>query len=315
MSLRIFLAVSCLPSFFLMWYVYKKDKVDKEPFKLLALLFVLGAASCLPAALAENAFTSLFVSLTGIQSGLAYELYENFLNVAFFEELGKFLILLLVTRKSKHFTSLFDGLIYSVFVSLGFATLENILYVAQYGLSTGLLRAVTAIPGHMFDGVIMGQFYTLWHLSKNIHLTEQHYHRLGYIDRLVEPERKYVMYLPLAFIMPVLTHGMYDFLASVETAASFTIFILFLIGLYIYCFAKINRLSKSDAKEQSLIAAELGRKYPYLYARIQQAAMASQMQYNPFMQRNYSPYSPQNRAQPYQSNAQAYQNNAQYPYQ
>ena len=293
--MRIFLAVSCLPSILLMIYVYHKDRADKEPFKLLLALFLLGAASCLPAALLESTFSSLALKFLD-ESSLSYQLYENFFNVALFEELGKFVILFLVTHKSKHFTSLFDGLIYSVFVSLGFATLENILYVAQYGLGTGLLRAVTAIPGHMFDGVIMGQFYTLWHLSKNISETEKMYARLGYIDRIVEPENKYKYYLPLALLMPILTHGLYDFLAGVENTVALLIFIVYLIGLYIYCFGKINRLSKQDQTEINLISAELNRKYPYLYARIQAAIQYQQwLQYNPFAQRNYTPYSPQNK--------------------
>lgn len=294
MGIRIFLAVSCLPSIFLMWYVYKKDRVEKEPFKLLLLLFVMGAISCLPAAILESVFTKLFTNVTGLQDGLLYQLYENFLNVALVEEGCKFIFLFLITRKNKSFNSLFDGIVYSVFVSLGFATLENILYVSQYGLSTGLLRAVTAIPGHMFDGVIMGQFYTMWHLSKNIAVTEKHYHRMGFIDAIVQPERSHLRYLPLALIMPILTHGLYDFLASVENTAAFLIFIVYLIGLYIYCFAKINKISKMDQHESNLIAAALSRKYPYLYPRLQQAMMQQAMQYNPFNQPRYNPYSPQN---------------------
>ena len=308
MNLRIFLAVSCLPSVLLLLFVYKKDRTEKEPFKLLLALFLLGAASCLPAALLENAFDTLFIQSTGLSVGLRYNLYENFLNVALFEELGKFLILYCLTHKSKHFNSLFDGLIYSVFVALGFATLENILYVSQYGLSTGLLRAVTAIPGHMFDGVIMGQFYTLWHLSKNISITEQNYAKMGYIDTLINPENNYRHYLPLALIMPILTHGIYDFLASYGTVIATVVFIAYLIGLYIYCFGKINRLSKQDQHETNLISAELNRKYPYLYARIQQAAVyQQQLQYNPFTMRGYTPYSPQNQVNVYY-NPNQYQN-------
>ena len=316
MSMRIFLIVSCLPSILLMIYVYKKDRVDKEPIKLLVLLFILGAVSCLPAAIAERIFTNLYVSAFG-NNGLHYSLYENFLNVALFEELFKFLMLFLVTHKSKHFNSLFDGIVYAVFVALGFATLENILYVSQYGLGVGLMRAVTAIPGHMFDGVIMGQFYTLWHLSKNISLTEKVYAQHGYIDTIIKPESRYKLYLPLTLIAPILTHGMYDFLASNETTLSFIIFIVFLVGLYIYCFHKIRQVSKKDNAESNLIAEELIRKYPYLPERLQAAAAYNrQMYYNPFTQPAYNPYvqQPMQGYQPYaQQPTQGYQPYAQQP--
>ncbi|MBE6817560.1 MAG: PrsW family intramembrane metalloprotease [Ruminococcaceae bacterium] len=294
MSMRVFLAVSCLPSIILLFYVYKKDRVEKEPVGLLLLLFGLGALSCIPAALLESFFSNLFAPILG-ENTLGYQLYENFLNVALFEELCKFLMLFLVTHKNKNFNSLFDGIVYSVFVALGFATLENIMYVYQFGLTTGLVRAITAIPGHMFDGVIMGQFYALWHLSKNISITEKAYAKAGFIDVIVAPERKYKLYLPIAIFIPMLTHGMYDFLASMGTVLSMLIFVVFLIGLYIYCFCKIRKISKTDQYETNLIAAALGKKYPYLYGRIQQAmAYNNQMHYNPFTQAQYSPYSPQN---------------------
>ncbi|MBR0413691.1 MAG: PrsW family intramembrane metalloprotease [Clostridia bacterium] len=294
MSIRVLLAVSCLPSIALLFYVYKKDRVEKEPIGLLLLLFGLGAVSCIPAALLESFFTNLSAPILG-ENTLGYQLYENFLNVALFEELCKFLMLFIVTHKNKNFNSLFDGIVYSVFVALGFATLENIMYVYQFGLSTGLVRAITAIPGHMFDGVIMGQFYALWHLSKNISITEKAYAKAGFIDVIVAPERKYKLYLPLAIFIPMLTHGMYDFLASMGTVLSLLVFIVFLVGLYIYCFCKIRKISKTDQYETNLIAAALGKKYPYLYGRIQQAmAYNNQMQYNPFTQAQYSPYSSQN---------------------
>ena len=296
--MRIILAVSCLPSILLMIFVYKKDRVEKEPGKLLLLLFVLGAVSCLPAALMESFFSNLIGKVIGT-AGLHYQLYENFLNVALIEELGKFVVLFLVTHKNKHFNSLFDGIVYSVFVSLGFATLENILYVYQYGLGTGLLRAVTAIPSHMFDGVLMGQFYGLWHLSKDVSMTEKMYARMGYIDQITNPETRYRYYLPLSLIIPILTHGLYDFLASIESVLATVIFFAFLIGLYVYCFYKINKISKMDQYETNLIAEILGSKYPYLYGRIQHAMYQNTMQYNPFTQVTYSPYSSQNTNTPY----------------
>ena len=277
MDLRIFLIVSCLPSALLMAFIYKKDRVEKEPKKLLLLLFILGAAICLPVALLESLLSGVYEKAFGEET-IVYQIFEYFLNVALFEEGFKFLVLFLVTHKSKHFNSLFDGIVYAVFVSLGFATLENLLYVFNMGLGTGLLRAVTAVPGHMFDGVIMGQFYTMWHLSKDVSLAEKSYEAAGYIN-VQNPERKYKIYLPLALIVPILCHGMYDFLVSTENPIAILVFILYLIGLYIYCFKKINTMSKLDMHESGWIMTELMQKYPGLDEKLRQTAVyAQQMQ-------------------------------------
>ena len=97
----------------------------------------------------------------GLESGTAvYELVNCFFIVAMIEELGKFLGMLILTWKNKNFDHSYDGVIYGVCSSLGFATLENILYVFQGGIGLGILRAVTAIPLHCSCGVIMGYFYS-----------------------------------------------------------------------------------------------------------------------------------------------------------
>lgn len=123
-----------LPAVVLLIYIYIKDRVEKEPIGLLLTLFALGAVICLPAALIEEIFS---VVIDGVFSTFAYDIggslylmsgtnklyvfVSNFIGVALVEEGLKFLILILVTRKNKNFNSLFDGIIYSVFVSLGFA--------------------------------------------------------------------------------------------------------------------------------------------------------------------------------------------------
>ena len=309
MSLRVFLIVSCLPSVLLMAYIYKKDRVEKEPKKLLLLLFVLGAAICLPVAFLESLLGDVYANVFG-KNTIIYQLFENFLNVALFEEGFKFLVLFLVTRKSKHFNSLFDGIVYAVFVSLGFATLENVMYVFNYGLSTGLVRAVTAVPGHMFDGVIMGQFYGMWHLSRDISLTEKQYERMGYIT-VQNPESKYKIFLPLTLLVPILCHGMYDFLLSTEMTIAYILFLVYLIGLYVYCFKKINKLSKMDQHESGWILTELTRKYPGLYEKLQQQAAYAQAAYpNQYAQPMQQPYAQQN---PYPNNLGQQAPNAAYP--
>ena len=273
--ISIFLIASCLPSIVLLVYIYKKDRADKEPFRLLFLLFALGALSCFPIAYIE-------VFIAGynpyIEGSVAYNIYDNFLVAATCEEVGKFIILYLITHKSKHFNCLFDGMIYAVVVSLGFATLENIMYVAQYGFTTALVRAVTAVPGHMFDGVLMGYFYTMWHFGKSLETTEQNYLKMGLIDEINHSDYKlsYKAQLVWSLLVPIAAHGTYDFLASSNSGLGLILFFAFLIVLYVHCFRKIKRLSAADTHEANMIAGILYKRYPYLYDRIRKQNASTQ---------------------------------------
>lgn len=291
MSVTILMAAACIPSVALLAYIYHKDRTEKEPFSLLVKLFCLGALSCLPAVILEMILPAFNAFPEG---SIAYLVVENFLVVGLAEEASKFLMLYLVTRRNKNFNCLFDGVLYAVVVSLGFATLENILYVTQFGMGNAVMRAITAVPGHMFDGVLMGYFYTFWHLYANCEIVEKHYAQMGLIDRIVQPQTKPGTYLALTLIVPIAAHGTYDFLCSLESLLGVLLFWAFLIFLYIFCFRKIALLSKNDQHQENIIAAILNQRYPYLYPRIRQAMQRQQMQYNPYTQVTYSPYSSQN---------------------
>ena len=165
------------PAIALCVYVFKKDRAEKEPIGLLFGLFALGALICFPAAMAEeavlDAIVEVFKSFGRVEDGIVklsstaytfYNIAENFVGIALVEEGLKFLVLYLVTKNNKNFNSLFDGLIYSVFVSLGFAALENVLYVTDSGFHLAIIRGVLSVPGHMFFAVIMGYYYSMWNL-------------------------------------------------------------------------------------------------------------------------------------------------------
>ncbi len=291
MGVTILLAAACIPSVVLLIYIYNKDKTEKEPFSLLVKLFCLGALSCLPAVVLESILPmfNLFP-----EDSIAYLFVENYFVVGLAEEASKFLMLYLATRRDKNFNCLFDGVLYAVVVSLGFATLENVLYVMQYGMGNAIMRAITAVPGHMFDGVLMGYFYTFWHLYANCELVERKYAQMGLIDRIIPPKTKPGTYLALTLIVPIAAHGTYDFLVSLESVMAALLFWAFLIFLYIFCFRKIALLSKNDQHQENMIAALLNQRYPYLYPRIRQAMQMQQMQYNPYTYASYSPYSVQN---------------------
>ena len=93
------------------------------------------------------------------QNDKYYKIILAFAVVAVVEEGTKFLLMKLRTWKNPNFNYSFDGIVYAVSVSLGFAAFENIKYVMNFGLSVALPRAVLAVPGHMGFAVFMGLFY------------------------------------------------------------------------------------------------------------------------------------------------------------
>lgn len=267
------LAISLMPSIALMVYVYKKDRCEKEPLKLLALLFGVGVFSCIPAIICELIFdsvnTNLFkiIGFSAAQEDLGkniiYQFVDNFLGVALFEEFFKWLFMYLVTRNNKNFNSLFDGIVYAVFVSMGFASFENIFYVLEGGLSTAAIRAVTSIPGHMFFGVFMGYYYGQWHLQKVASDYEKIYAKCGLIT-IKPPAFSGGKYMALCLIVPILFHGFYDFCLSVDSALFNLVFFIFLIFLYIKSFSTIKKMSASDIADHKVVTGILYNKYPEL---------------------------------------------------
>jgi RsiW-degrading membrane proteinase PrsW (M82 family) len=155
-----------------------------------------------------------------------------FVVVAVSEEISKYVLLKVRTWKSPHFNCQFDGVVYAVFVSLGFALWENIGYVIQNGLTTALVRALTAVPGHASFGVFMGVFYGA---AKRF-------------DNMGDPVRS-KRFRRLALLLAVLTHGCYDFIATIDTVFSFLVFAAFVLVMFVFAF----RLVKSAAADDRYI--------------------------------------------------------------
>lgn len=261
-----------LPAVALCIYVYIKDRNEKEPIWLLLLLFALGAFCCFPALFLEQGIGSLLDGLFAdsmiVEDGVLYKILDNYFGVALVEEGLKWLVLFLVTRNSRHFNSLFDGLIYAVFVSLGFAAYENVQYVLTYGLQTALVRAYSAVPGHMFNAVFMGYYYTLWHLYRFIRRVEGSMVANGKLSgRNMNAHFNTVSLgwlLALSLIVPVLIHGTYDFCLSIDSVFAFIFFYVMLAALYVLCFVRIHKLSKRDSSQDNLAVVMLTAAHPEL---------------------------------------------------
>lgn len=222
----ILIAIAVIPGIFLLRYIYKEDRLEKEPTGLIVKLVLLGAVSTALAVVGETVGAFVIKMFSG--NYVLYRVLMYFVVVAFSEEGFKYLVLKKFTWKNPEFNCKFDGVVYAVSVSLGFAIWENIQYVLSYGLGTALLRAVTAVPGHACFGVIMGAWYGL---AKKKEIQ-------GW-DSASRLARK------LSVIIPAVVHGAYDYIATADTS-SFNFF-MFVILMFIVCFYTIKRLSADDS--------------------------------------------------------------------
>ena len=224
----ILIAAAVLPAIFLLVHVYRADKLEKEPAPLLISLVLYGIAATFNALVLERA-GSFLLGLWFEEGSMAYNAILYFGIVAFSEEGAKYILLRRRTWRSDAFNCQFDGVVYAVFVSLGFALWENLGYVAMYGLSTALVRAVTAVPGHACFGVFMGVYYG----------RAKRYDNDG---DFVKAKRCRTM----AVLMPALLHGAYDFIATMEDPNCEWMFLVFVLALFAVSLKLVRVGSHSD---------------------------------------------------------------------
>lgn len=175
-----------VPALLLLWFFHSRDAYPEPP-RVVWATFFLGVLS-IPAVLLV-ALPAKHL-LHGITNPYQYGLADAFVCAAIPEEFFKFVVLTGYAARHSEFNEPMDGVVYGVAASLGFATLENILYVGSGGLGVGLMRAFSAVPGHAFTGVVMGYYVGR--------------------ARFARPELRGALY-GLALLGPMLLHGMYDF--------------------------------------------------------------------------------------------------------
>ena len=198
MEAILLLGISILPVILLMIYINRQDKYEKEPPGMLILAFFAGMLAI-----------PMTLIMVGITNAILYSdsvFYSAFIDAGFPEELSKFIILFLLIWWNKNFNEHMDGIVYATFVSLGFACIENILYVLEGGISTGIVRAIISVPGHFLFGVLMGYFLSLAKFN----------------------ESKKLPYILLAILVPACVHGLFDWLlmASDALGNAFSIILL-----------------------------------------------------------------------------------------
>ena len=230
------LLAALVPAAFLMVQVYRLDRIEKEPAGLLLKLALFGALSGLAAGAIEGALTRVLdVTLGGSTLRLVL---ENFLAVALVEEACKRWVVLKFAWRHPAFDYRFDAVVYCVFSALGFAALENILYVAEYGFAVAVSRALLSVPGHCFFAVYMGIYLGQ---AKMAERAMQRY----YIEL---PDETPGQYLRASLLVPTLLHGFWDFSLSVGGWLMTILFYLFVLAFFIDAYRKLRFAAGSDER-------------------------------------------------------------------
>lgn len=215
------LFLAALPVVVICSYIYRLDKYEKEPLYLLALALFYG--SLLTAVIIPCEV--FLIDRLSTPSQLFYAFYMSFIAIAPIEEGFKFVVLYLLFRYNSNLNEPFDGIVYAVFISLGFALIENIFYVFNPhlgGYTTAFLRAIFSVPGHGIFGIFMGYMFSFG---------------------LINGKKYYGIY---AFLYPYILHSIYDFIIFVKTPLFFMPFFIFIIYLWLKANHLINKHIQSS---------------------------------------------------------------------
>ncbi|MBB5182512.1 PrsW family intramembrane metalloprotease [Catenisphaera adipataccumulans] len=224
--MRILVAAAVFPAIFLLVEINLMDRKEKEPTWLITRLVLMGIVATFCAIITETQGDYILRHYYSVYSD-TYTFLMMFIVVGLSEEGFKFLWMQQATWRSPEFNCLFDGIVYGVSVALGFALFENIMYVVRFGLGTAFLRAVTAVPGHACFGVFMG---TLYGLAKR-----QDYRQNATLS---------ILYRVFAVLVPTILHGIYDYIATVESIS--ILFIAYVIVLFVISVLIVRYVSAHD---------------------------------------------------------------------
>lgn len=213
--LLIFLPVVC----FVLW-IYYKDKYNKESIHVLLKYFILGIVISFFTIVIEN-----FLMNKNIFRDDTRLIYTAFVVAGFTEEIMKGLVLFWSANREKNYDEKLDGIIYSIFLSLGFATIENIIYVNHENIMSvfeiAFTRAFISIPAHILFAINMGYYISRYKFEKN------------------QVKRRQELFS--AFLIPILLHGIFDFILISKYKYAIVIFIFYMAILLKMGLNKFNK--------------------------------------------------------------------------
>lgn len=225
------LFISIIPVLLLGYYIYQKDR-EKEPKPLLLVLFCSGLLSAFLVITVNVLIAIFFPDFYLATQYYKFNFFELFilifLEIALVEELSKWLMIRLIGYSSNAFDQQYDIIVYSVFVALGFAMIENIFYVLNGGFGLGIYRAVFSVPGHVTFGVFMGYYLGIAKQQE------------------VKNKVKYRVSMLKSVLVPALFHSLYNYLLMLENIFYLFLFLVFIIVLFFSAYLKIDQISKED---------------------------------------------------------------------
>lgn len=207
-------------------FIYLRDKYEREPLKHLVISFLLGVLCAIPAVLMSislEATQSMLYPVGDFKNLIRVAVFA-FIVVAFAEEFAKYLVLQFYAFRQKEFDEPYDGIIYGAFISLGFAAIENILYVVEGGVSVALLRMFTAVPAHASFGIIMGYYFGMAWQHKN----------------------KAFSYKMKGLLAAIILHGIYDFFLMQQLYPAF--WFMSFVGLAISIWICLKAIKRHHAR-------------------------------------------------------------------
>ena len=224
------IALALLPAIALVVWIYRQDRVEKEPKGLLWKVFLFGVLSVIPAMILEILLEEVFLVFVD-EDTLCYVILDNFIGVAMIEELCKMKAAKRAAWKHPAFNYKFDAIVYCVTSALGFAAIENVMYCMDADIETAVTRALLSVPSHAIEGVIMGYFFGVAKEAE-----------------LVGSRRRRKRYLRLSVFMPMMEHGIYDTALSLDSDWILLFFFLFVIAVDIWAVKFVKKQSKEDRK-------------------------------------------------------------------
>ncbi|WP_245688076.1 glutamic-type intramembrane protease PrsW [Salimicrobium halophilum] len=181
------LITAVAPIVALMTYIYLNKKVELEPLNLIFRVFVVGSLLVFPIMFVQYGLEQ--------EEVLMQSVWKPFLFAGFLEEFFKWFFFMFIVYKHENFDHHYDGIIYGVSLSLGFATVENIIYLFSNGIEIAFFRAVFPVSSHALFGLIMGY----------------------YMGKAKFRTKKKRLSIALALIVPVFLHGIYGYMVNLQS--------------------------------------------------------------------------------------------------
>lgn len=230
-EIHILLLFAMLPSFIIGFIIYKKDVIEKEPFFLLLKLFLCGILAVGVSLFLEIYAEKIFPFANN--QNIIGILFKSFIVIAVCEEFVKWLFTYVICWRKREFNYVYDAIVYSVFISLGFATIENIISVlsSEADFMLAFKRGIITVPVHAFFGIISGYYLGL----------AKKYENRGW-------KRRYKKSLLLSILMPILCHGIFDGLLFLSNKLSIILVFLLILYFYYSAYLKVTDVSKLTKK-------------------------------------------------------------------